>query len=234
MARTRSLQRYQARRDDLLDAAWELLLDRGYERTTLNGLVSHAGTSKGALYHYFASREELIDAAIDRAMREGIEEVEHGLAERGLSALEKLDRFLGVSARRPAATEALRRLLLRVDASGDAPLVERLRRRMNALCIAPLERILEQGIAEGVFDTPYPGETAELILAGSERVVLEAVRLLQSDLEAERVARQLLRRVEALVHNTERLLGLEPATLERLGPRDARALVDLARKEILP
>jgi AcrR family transcriptional regulator len=233
MPRTRSQQRYDSRRESLLDAAWELLLEEGYEQATLNRLIAHAGTSKGAFYHYFNSREELIGEVVDRAIGVGIEELEQGLGDRAVPALERLNRYLGVSADRPSATAALRRLLFQVHTSGDLALFDRLERRVNALSIPPLERIIEQGIAEGVFETPHPSEMAEVIMAAWDRALLEVIRLLQSNLDQEHVARDLLRRVEATVHATERLLGIEPGKLDRTHPKDARAIVARARRENL-
>jgi AcrR family transcriptional regulator len=233
MPRTRSQQRYDARRESLLDAAWELVLEQGYEQTTVNGLIAYTGTSKGAFYHYFESREELMSQMVERAVRAAIEQVERGLGDRTVPALEKLDRFLGVSARRPSVTGAARRLLLQVHTSGDLVLLERLRQRVNALCIGPLERIIEQGLSEGVFDTPYPSETAEVILAAGDRALLESIRVLQSDLDAERAARELGRWAEVIAYTAERLLGLERGTLDRLPPEAVRELVELSRRPSL-
>jgi AcrR family transcriptional regulator len=233
MPRVRVQQRYDSRRERLLDASWEFLLEQGYERATLNRLIAYAGTSKGAFYHYFDSREELMREVVERAIRAGIEEVEEGLRDAAAPAIEKLDRFLGVSASRPPATAALRRLLLQVHMSGDLALLERLQQRIRALCIAPLERIIAQGISEGVFETPCRNETADLIMVACNRALFDAIGSLLSELDAEHVAREWVRQVKALLHITERLLGIEQGTLDRVRPKDARALVELSRRENL-
>ena len=52
-------------RDDLknqiMEAAWELFLDKGYENTTVNDIIKKAGTSKGGFYYYFKAKEELLN-----------------------------------------------------------------------------------------------------------------------------------------------------------------------------
>lgn len=52
-------------RDDLknqiMEAAWELFLDKGYEKTTVNDIIKKAGTSKGGFYYYFKAKEELLN-----------------------------------------------------------------------------------------------------------------------------------------------------------------------------
>lgn len=59
-------QRSDLTRETLLAACRKMLLDQGLEATTLAALLAETGLSKGALYHHFASKTELI-AAIYRA-----------------------------------------------------------------------------------------------------------------------------------------------------------------------
>jgi AcrR family transcriptional regulator len=224
---------YDSRRERLLDATWEFMLEQGFQRATLNRLIAYAGTSKGAFYHYFDSREELITEVVERAVRGGIEQVEGELGDDTVPAIEKLDRFLGVSSRRPSATAVLRRLFLQVHASGNLALLDRLQQRANAKSVALLERIVRQGISEGVFETPCPTETVDVILGVTDRALLDAIRLLQSDLDDEGVAREWLRQAEAITYITERLLGLAQGELDRLQPKEVRALVELSRRENL-
>jgi AcrR family transcriptional regulator len=59
-------QRSDTTREALLAACRRLLLERGHEATTLATVLAETGLSKGALYHHFAGKTELI-AAIYRA-----------------------------------------------------------------------------------------------------------------------------------------------------------------------
>ena len=49
----------------LLDATTRCLVERGYSRTSTNDIVRAAGVSRGALLHHFASKAELLGAAVD-------------------------------------------------------------------------------------------------------------------------------------------------------------------------
>lgn len=49
----------EVRRAELLDAALEVFTELGYERATLNDVADKVGVTKGALYHYFSSKEQL-------------------------------------------------------------------------------------------------------------------------------------------------------------------------------
>lgn len=50
----------------ILDAAYELLLRYGYDKTTVSDIAKEAGVSKGAIYLHFASREALFEALVLR------------------------------------------------------------------------------------------------------------------------------------------------------------------------
>lgn len=54
-----------AGRERIVEKAFQLFLTRGFERTSMAEIVSATGLSKGAVYHHFASKDELLDAAID-------------------------------------------------------------------------------------------------------------------------------------------------------------------------
>lgn len=53
-----------AKRSELLDAAAEVFLEQGYERTLMSHVSDRAKCSKGTLYSYFASKEELFCEAL--------------------------------------------------------------------------------------------------------------------------------------------------------------------------
>lgn len=85
-----------ARRRQVLDAAMECFARQGFHRTTMHDIVRQAGLSAGAVYGYFASKDDIIEAiAADRHMRErDLIRQTHGLPVAGI--LRRLAReFLG-------------------------------------------------------------------------------------------------------------------------------------------
>ena len=63
-------QKGRATRDRILDTATELVFEHGVAGTTLDNVRAAAKVSKGQLYHYFADKDELIHAVIDRTIRQ--------------------------------------------------------------------------------------------------------------------------------------------------------------------
>jgi AcrR family transcriptional regulator len=60
----------RATRNRVLDAATELVFQRGVAGTTLDDVRAAAKVSKGQLYHYFADKEDLVHAVIDRTVQQ--------------------------------------------------------------------------------------------------------------------------------------------------------------------
>ncbi len=214
MARSRVQNKYEGRREEYLEAAWSLILEEGYETLSVNRLIAHAQSSKGAFYHYFSSKDEVVDAAVEHIIAGTLSDIETVYPDDG-GAVGQLEGFLGVSAKRPAATADLRHLLVQVHRSGNQTLVAVMLDRAMSLCLPALERIIERGIEEGIFETPFPTETAELILAAGEHALLTSIRSLNDTSDHHEVINVILRRSEATIYATERLLGLKRGTLER-------------------
>lgn len=49
-------------RQKIIDVAWELFYENGYENTTVNDIIQKAGTSKGGFYYYFKAKEDLLNS----------------------------------------------------------------------------------------------------------------------------------------------------------------------------
>ena len=54
------------RRNQIIDTAMELFARQGYNKTTIKDISEAAGTSMGLMYHYFASKDELLIAVFER------------------------------------------------------------------------------------------------------------------------------------------------------------------------
>ena len=74
----------------ILEAALELFLEKGYEKTTVLDIVDHmGGLTRGAFYHHFKSKEEVLNALTEKLFHE--HNPFEGLAGKpGMTGLEKL------------------------------------------------------------------------------------------------------------------------------------------------
>lgn len=80
MARTRS-ENYDDIQRGILSAACSLFAQQGYMRASIADLAEACKLSRGALYHYFASKEAILFAILDQHVRQMIADVEAAIAE---------------------------------------------------------------------------------------------------------------------------------------------------------
>lgn len=70
-----------AKRDQILDGAKRCFLRVGFEAASMNAITAEAGVSKGTIYVYFQSKEELFVALIGRERGKMLDMAEHELNE---------------------------------------------------------------------------------------------------------------------------------------------------------
>ncbi|MFC9285539.1 TetR/AcrR family transcriptional regulator [Streptomyces sp. NPDC057052] len=61
-------------RERLLQAAVELVSERGYEATTLGAIADRAGSARGLVSYYFPGKRQLVQSAVHRLMHRTLEE----------------------------------------------------------------------------------------------------------------------------------------------------------------
>lgn len=70
----RTPQQFEVIREEkktlIMDVALEHFAKEGYHNTTISHIAKHAGISKGLMYNYFESKEELLSEIINRSMDE--------------------------------------------------------------------------------------------------------------------------------------------------------------------
>jgi AcrR family transcriptional regulator len=83
VSRTPQHERRARTRAALLRAAGRVFAEHGYHQATLEAVAAGAGVSKGALFHYFPSKEQLFLALLEDLLAAGIRDIDAVVAERG-------------------------------------------------------------------------------------------------------------------------------------------------------
>jgi AcrR family transcriptional regulator len=83
-------ERRAATRSELLNAAEGLIADRGFAAASLDAIAETAGVSKGALYHHFESKDDLLLSLLERRFQERIDAGARIDAEAGRAAPARL------------------------------------------------------------------------------------------------------------------------------------------------
>lgn len=219
----------ELRRTELLDLAMTLFLERGYERVSLNDLIATSGMSKGAFYHYFSSKEALVSALAARSADQAFEALRPVFEAQGRGALERLNSGLRAGYEVKMALGAPESI--GAMASMMRPENQSLLRRISAIWedrFRPvLTEVIEQGVAEGVFDTFDPegvGDMIQGLAATMGTAVQRIIAAPDAPARARAIDAAVLRqRLYGIA--TDRILGLPDGTVEVLDRDQIEALV---------
>jgi AcrR family transcriptional regulator len=161
----RIVKEYSVRRNEILDTARQLVYTKGYEQMTIQDILDTLDISKGAFYHYFDSKESLLEALIDRIIDEAIQLMHPIVEDPNLSAIEKFQRYFDTLSRWKTAQKAFMLKLLQIWYTDDNAIVRQKVLYTGTQRILPeLAAIIRQGIQEGVLSTPYPDQIGEVVL----------------------------------------------------------------------
>jgi AcrR family transcriptional regulator len=176
-------------RDRLVQAAMDVFAERGYHGATVDDIVAASGTSKGAFYHYFSSKQAIFLSLLDQL----VEMVEAGVElaiERQEGALARVEAALRVVLEVASARRDLARILL-IEAAALGPEFEQSRLGIHRRFAALIQRYLERAAADGAIppqDTKAAAAawigaineviTQQLAQGGDLSAVLPSLRLL--------------------------------------------------------
>lgn len=147
----------------ILDVAFRLFMEKGYENTSIQDIIEHlGGLSKGAIYHHFKSKEDILIAVTDKMTSESNRMLASIRDRSDLNGREKLKTIFKESISRPVQN----------DIFTVAPNFHKNPKLLFSLLhdtideVAPnyILPILRQGISDGSIKTDYPEQLAELIL----------------------------------------------------------------------
>ncbi|WP_088102941.1 TetR/AcrR family transcriptional regulator [Halalkalibacter urbisdiaboli] len=195
----------EERRKEILDAAEKLFTTKGYSKTTVNDILKMVGIAKGTFYHYFQSKEEVMDAIIQRFIDYGVKMAKEIASDPNLKASEKLFKIIMAQKPDTGRKEEMIEQLHQVDNAEmhQKSIVESIRQ------LTPiLTEVVEQGIEEGVFTTAYPKETIEFLLVSSQFLFDEGIFSWEPH--------ELMQKAIAFVHVVETTLGAEKGSFHYL------------------
>jgi AcrR family transcriptional regulator len=164
--RVRRERRPDERPGELLDAAVRVFATRGYRNARLDDVAAEAGVTKGAVYHHFANKEELLVRALDHHLARAFGRVESVLLEEHETAAERLTHVV----RRAFGTDDPSRadvLMLLQTVSHEVPAVYQ-----RWLAAGPMKlwrligRVIDAGKRSGEFRADVDGEVVARMLVG--------------------------------------------------------------------
>lgn len=189
------------RKNEILDAAETLFTLKGFDKTSTNEILEAVGIARGTLYYHFKSKEDIMDALIERHTSRLLKAAKEIAEDKGKPVYDRIIQSVRA---------------LKMNQSGNEVL-EHIHRPQNALMHQKVQKtilnglppilsgIIREGIEDNLFHTPYPYECVEMLVVYAS-TVFDGDML---DINQQEYAS----RAQALIFNVERLLGVESGTL---------------------
>jgi AcrR family transcriptional regulator len=165
----RIVKEYAVRRDEILNSAQRLIYTKGYEPMAIQDILDELNIAKGTFYHYFESKQELLEAVITRLLDQTMAILQPIADDPSLSTRDKFHTFFDTLARWKTSQKSLLLELTRIWYTDQNAIVRQKMHAESVRLVTPLlNSIIHQGIADGVFNVPHPDLTGGMILALAE------------------------------------------------------------------
>lgn len=198
----RVVKEAEERRNEILDAADELFAKKGFDGTSTNDILDKVGIARGTLYYHFKSKEDIMDALIER----------YAVLILGAAKEIAVDKSIPV-------IERVIRAVMAMNLSGESSevIMDHIHKPQNALMHQKIQKviingvppilteIIREGIDQGMFNTPFPYECMEMVVVYANTIFDDDMVTMTNEEKGTRML--------AFVCNVERLLGAESGSL---------------------
>lgn len=198
----RTVKEAEERKNEILDAADELFGQKGFDGTSTNDILARVGIARGTLYYHFKSKEDIMDALIERYNARILSAAQQIAEDKSIPVIERIIRAV---------------MALNISGGSSQEIMEHIHKPQNALMHQKIQKliiqgvppiltgIIQEGIEQGMFSTPYPYECMEMVVIYANTVFDDDMVTMTNE---ERTSRML-----AFICNVERLLGAEIGSL---------------------
>jgi len=191
------------RKNEILDIAEQLFSTKGFDNTSTNDIIAAIGIARGTLYHHFKSKEDILDAMIERMTINMLAEASAIAKDKNIPILDRLTltiRSLNVD------SSLGQEVMVQVHKPQNALLHQKLQEKMINEVVPLIATIVEEGCAAGILSTRYPKEAAEMVIVYSNIAFDELM-----DLKPE----EQMQKIQAFIYHTEKIMGAKEGMLQK-------------------
>lgn len=189
------------RRNEILDVAERLFCAKGYDNTSTNDILAEIGIARGTLYYHFKSKEDILDAMIDRILDGIISKAGSIALDESIPVLERLTQTVLAS---NVDTKTGDMILEQVHKPQNALMHAKMQEKLISQLIPLFMKIIDDGISQGLMQVDYPEETIQMLLIYSNSAFDDSIEY--SEKEKKKM-------VMAFIGNTETLFHMEKGSL---------------------
>lgn len=214
MARTVNATLRTVRREAFLDVAQRLVQTKGYEAMSIQDVLVELEASKGAFYHYFDSKQALLESVVERFADGAMASLAPVLDDPRLPALIKLERvFAGIASLKAEQKELMLAIIEVWNSDGNAIVREKVRRLSERIMIPLFSVVVQQGVDEGTVHVDSPDQTAAVLVSLMLGFQQKATDLFIARQSGAILFEDVQRSVAAHTEAFERILGIPKGSL---------------------
>lgn len=197
----RIVKEAEERRNEILDVAERLFGTKGFDGTSTTDILNEIGIARGTLYYHFKSKKDILDAMIERLTGGLVAKANEIAGKTGVPVLQRMTlMMMALNVKNDLGHEIMEQIHKPQNALMHQKMQERLLAGVNPI----ITSLIEEGIAQGICQTDYPAEVAEMTLLYSNTVFDDLAGYSGEERQ---------RKIAAFIYNLERLLGMERDSL---------------------
>lgn len=201
------MKKGDARRSELLATAERLFYTKGYEKTSVQDILTEMNFSKGGFYHHFDSKLSVLEAICEMRAQESCEQAESLVCAAEGSAVDKLNAVFHDSALLTSGNAGFVSLMIHVAYRDDGALMREKMKRSQLACMQPVvERILEEGAKNQEFFVTDIPSCAQMLMRMYLLFTDEIAFLLAQEENEEKLLDAMLRKLNVYRSAIERIL----------------------------
>jgi len=210
----RITKEYHERKNELLNVAQELFFTKGYVQTSVDAIIKKVGVSKGTFYYYFKSKDDLMNKLVNRMTNQILIEVEKITERTDLDALTKLNRAYITTRNVKLENIDLIKLYLKVLYKDENIILRHKIYMSNVDLLVPeFAKIIQQGVEEKVFNTPFPRKAARLIFELAQILSDSTAKLFLEMDENPEIIEKLKKEIGIYEDGIERIIGAKKGSI---------------------
>ena len=159
------MKKGERRKQDLLNIAYRMFIEKGYENTSVDDIIIEAGIAKGTYYYYFESKEATLEAVIEM-MIEKAENIAKAALMNPVPIPQKLASV--VYAFQPNKDEIVITDVL--ERKENIVMHDKIGKKIVEVAVPILSDIVREGIAQGIFACTNVEERVKMLLIMSQNM----------------------------------------------------------------
>ena len=198
----RIVKEAEERKNEILDVAERLFGTKGFDSTSTNDILNEIGIARGTLYYHFKSKEDILDAMIDRTTKRMVGKAKEVVNRKEVPVLQRLTMMiltLNVN-----DSNLSREILQQVHKPQNALMHQKMQERLMNGINPLMTDLIQEGIAQGICRTDYPEEVVAMTFLYANTAFDDLMEY--SEEEAQR-------KIEAFIYNLERLLEMKQGSM---------------------